>query len=104
MVILKLSGLRCSLQVPDDGPPFLSVCRPEAVRTRQVVWCEPASAGPSGTGDADGAAGCCSPSSAGTSCVFAWRLGPIGPVHELFEAAIVVINTMASAEGRARGD
>lgn len=95
VVVLKLSGLRCSLQVPDDGPPFLSVCRAEAVRMRQTVWCEPAPLPADVT--ADGTTSCCSPSSTDTSCGFVWELGAIAPAHEVFEAAIVIINAMTAA-------
>ncbi|MEV4256291.1 hypothetical protein AB0J52_24285 [Spirillospora sp. NPDC049652] len=109
VVVLKLSGLRCSLQVPADGPPYLSICRPEAVRMRRTVWCErtprTASLAAELLGDPlfgdqffdDEPPGCCSPSSTDTSCGFVWEFGPIAPAHEVFEAAIVIINTMAAA-------
>ncbi|WP_026415750.1 hypothetical protein [Actinomadura oligospora] len=95
VVVLKLSGLRCSLQVPDDGPPFLSVCRAEAVRMRQTVWCEPPRI-PAGI-LADGTEGCCTDASEDTSCMFVWEAGPIAPAYEVFEAAIVIIAAMTAA-------
>ncbi|MCP2335160.1 hypothetical protein [Actinomadura rupiterrae] len=95
-MILKLSGLRCSLQTPDGAPAFLIICRAEAAKTRQVVWCEPAAAG----SRPDGSSVCCSPVSSDTSCRFTWSLGPIAPAHELFEAAVVIIDTLASLEGQ----
>ncbi|RFU40192.1 hypothetical protein DZF91_18370 [Actinomadura logoneensis] len=96
--MLKLSGLRCSLQVPDDGRPYLSICRPEAVRMRQTVWCERTVAPRDLASEllGDRAEGCCSPSSTDASCGFVWELGPIAPAHEVFEAAVVIINTMTA--------
>ncbi|MFC5180013.1 hypothetical protein [Actinomadura harenae] len=95
VVVLKLSGLRCSLQVPDDGPPFLSVCRAEAVRMRQTVWCEPATLPPAVP--PDGTAVCCTDASVDTSCGFVWEAGRIAPAYEVFEAAILVIAGMTAS-------
>ncbi|MEV5574983.1 hypothetical protein AB0L06_33515 [Spirillospora sp. NPDC052269] len=95
VVVLKLSGLRCSLQVPDDGPPFLSVCRAEAVRMRQTVWCEPPAQPPGVL--AVGTGSCCTDATEDTSCGFVWEAGPIAPAYEVFEAAILIIAAMTTA-------